>query len=150
MDISKNLNLVFGACRVFLVPVEDVLAVSAGADRFHQSVSLKEGKAWTEIYFTPGTAEIGEKPKDTDSGLLYEQMLKFELPGEDKALLSLLDKFTSRPLLVKVQFSNVLSKLFGGMENGAKLLPTYQVSSKSSGYLLEFSCQATQKSCWTA
>ena len=148
MTISKNSNLVFGACKVFLVSLEDVLSVTSGADKFHQSVTLKDEMTWTEIYFTLGTAEIGEKPKDTDSGLLYEQLLKFQLPGEDDALLSSLDQFAERPLLVKVQFSNVLSKLFGNTSNGVKLSPTYQVNSKSSGYQLEFSCLATRKSCW--
>lgn len=149
MTIAKNSNLIVSVCTVFVVPVEDVQTISAGADRFHQVVALKGGKSWTEIYFTPSTGEFTEKSKDTDAGTLYEQSLKLQFPGEDDTNLAELEAIADRPLLVAIQLSEgTYYKLIGSLENGAKLNPAIQLSSKGSGSVLEFYCQSSQKACW--
>lgn len=154
MIIGKNLNLTPAVCRIFFAPVDDVNSISPIPDRFHRHLAFKyripepTELSWKEIYFTAGTAEFNEKSKDTDSGELIEQSLKFIFPGEDEANLAALDLIAGRPVLVKVQYSAGMSKLIGDLDNGAKLSQVIQISNKISGSQLEFTCLATYRSCW--
>jgi hypothetical protein len=148
MSIIKNSNLTPAVCEIFVAHLNDVDSISTSPDRFHRHVSFNIGKNWQEIYFTPGTAELSEKSKDTDSGELIEQSLKFIFPGEDESNLAALDLIAGRPVLVKVQYSIGLSKLIGDLDNGSKLSQNTQVSNKISGSQLEFTCLATYRSCW--
>ena len=154
MIIGKNSNLTPAICRIFLAPVDDVSSITPIPDRFHRHLAFKyripepTELSWKEIYFTAGTAEFSEKSKDTDSGELIEQSLKFIFPGEDESNLTALDLIACRPVLVKVQYSTSMSKLIGDLDNGAKLSQVTQVSNKISGSQLEFTCLATYRSCW--
>ncbi len=146
--MNKNSNLVPAVCAIFCAPLDDVDAMTSTPDRFHRHVDLKTGKSWERIYFTPGTAEFTEKPKDTDSGELIEQSLKCMFPGEDDSNLAAFDAIASRPLLVVLQLNTGESKIIGDMGNGAKFFQTSQFSVKGSGSQLEFSCMATYRACW--
>ena len=148
MSIQKNSNLVPAVCNILFSALGDIDTVENDPDRFHKTVSFQTGKAWQEIYFTPGTAEFNEKPKITDAGELVEQSLKFIFPGEDEANLLALDKIIGRPVLLKICFSTGLTKLIGNPDNGAKLVKTYQVGAKSTGSQFEFTCSTTERSCW--
>lgn len=134
-------------CKIFFAPLSDVGSITNAADRFHRTVTFKTGKAWQEIYFTPGTAELTEKPKDTDAGQLIEQSLKFIFPGDDDDNLYYFDDILNRPALVKIQFQDASSKLLGDLTNGAKLSQTAQFSAKGSSSQLEFLCMAIYRAC---
>jgi len=146
--IKKNTLLIPSVCKISFAPFDDVDTISSAPDRFHRHIDFKSEKAWQEIYFTPGTAEFNEKAKDTDAGELIEQSLKFIFPGEDETNLSDLDAITGRPVLVKIEFATGSAKLLGEFGNGAKLSRVSQVSTKSTGSQLEFSCLATYRACW--
>ena len=145
--MDKNSNLVPAVCQIFCAPLGDVDTMAPAPDRFHRCVVLKSGKSWQQIYFTPGTAEFTEKPKDTDSGELIEQSLKCFFPGEDAANLAGFEAITRRPLLVMIQFDTGWGKIMGDLGNGAKLAQTSQFSAKGSGSQLEFTCNATYRAC---
>lgn len=148
MTIAKNTNLTPSICKIFFSPLEDIDTISSSPDRFHRFMYFETGKDWQEIYFTPGTAEFVEKPKDNDSGELIEQSLKFIFPGEDSGNLASLDAILNRPAVVKLQYPDGTSKLLGEIGNGAKLSQILQVSSKASGSQMEFFCMATYRACW--
>lgn len=148
MTIAKNSNLIPSICKIFFAPLDDLDAISSSPDRFHRYIYFKTGKSWQPIYFTPGSAEFVEKPKDNDSGELIEQSLKFIFPGEDSGNLASLDAILNRPSVVKLQYPYGTSKLLGDLGNGAKLSQILQVSSKAYGSQLEFSCMATYRACW--
>jgi hypothetical protein len=148
MAIAKNSNLIPAVCKIYFATLEDVESVLSTIDRFHLYVTFNNGKAWNEIYFTPGTAEFQEKQKENEAGDLIEQSLKFNFPGEDDTNMAALDSILNRPALVKMQFSTGVSKIIGDLTNGAKLSQTNQVSSKATGSQFEFSCNATYRACW--
>ena len=148
MTIAKNTNLIPMECKIFIAPLIDVDSITNAADRFHRSVTFETGKTWQEVYFTPGTAELTEKPKDTDAGELIEQSLKFIFPGDGDGNLASMDAILNRPALVKIQFQDATSKLMGDTANGAKLTQLSQFSAKGAGSTLEFSCMAIYRACW--
>jgi hypothetical protein len=148
MTIAKNTNLIPTVCKIFFAPLTDIDSIANSTDRFHRSVTFETGKAWQEVYFTPGTAELTEKPKDTDAGELIEQSLNFLFPGDGDGNLASLDAIINRPSLVKIQFQDSTSKLMGDPDNGAKLTQLSQFSAKGAGSTLEFSCMAIYRACW--
>ncbi len=150
MTIAKNSNLIPTICKIFFAPISDIYSISIVTDRFHRLVTFKNSKAWQEVYFTPGSADFTEKPKDTDPGELIEQSLKFMFPGEDDTNLVALDAILGRPGLVKIEYTGDVSKLMGDLENGAKITQNYQISAKGTGSQLEASCMATYRACWVS
>ena len=148
MSLTKNSNLVPVICNVYFSPIEDVDSIFSGTDRFHQIVVFNSGKSWQEIYFTPGTAEFNEKPKDNDAGTLFEQSLKFIFPGEDESNASAFDQVMDRPVLVKMQYSNGILKILGTKEIPARLSLVSQVTPKSTGAQFEFNRSAPEKAQW--
>ena len=148
MSIKKNAVLIPSICKIFFATLDEIESQIVAEDRFHRDVNFKDGHGWKEIYFTPGTADFIEKPKQTDSGELIEQSLKFFFPGEDESNMVDLDGILERPAVFKIQFTAVSCKLLGDMENGAKLSQVYQMSSKLSGSQLEITCIAAYRACW--
>lgn len=150
MTISKNSTLTPVICRVFFIPLTDVASVLPASEGFHYYVNLKPSKAWNEIYFTPASAELSEKPKETEAGLLYEQTFRMNFPGDENTNLAALDQIVDRPGLLKIQLSSGQFHLMGEFENGTKLSRSFQLAAKNSGSLLEFTCLATRPVGWTA
>jgi len=148
MSLTKNSNLIPTVCNIYFAPLDDIDTITPVTDRFHRQITFKEALSWQEIYFTPGTAEFTEKPKENDAGELIEQLLKFSLPGEDDSNLADLDGILGRPVLVKIEYSSGGKKLLGDLGNGAKLSQLLQISVKQTGSQLEFSCMATYRACW--
>ena len=144
----RNTNLIPSVCKIFFAPLSDINAISSTTDRFHRYVEFVDGKSWQQMYFTQGTAEFSEKSKDTESGEIIEQSLKFIFPGEDENNLASLDAIVGRPLAVKIQYSSGLMKLMGDVGNGVKLAQVNQISAKASGSQMEFSCMAAIRACW--
>lgn len=157
MTIAKNSNLIPSVCKIFFALLDNVDSITLAADRFHRNIVFKDNPlahtppsphTWQQIYFTVGTAEFTEKPKESDAGELIEQSIKFIFPGDDDTNLLSLDAIIGRPVMVKIEFSGEVSKLMGDLDNGAKLSQIYQISSKGTGSQLEFSCMATYRACW--
>ena len=148
MSIPKNSNLIPAICEINWALLDDVDSITATPDRFHRQIAFKCGKNWQEIYFTPGSIEFTEKSKDTDAGELIEQSLKFMFPGEDTSNMAVIDALLNRPVLVGIGYSTGMGKIMGDIGNGAKLSQVMQVSSKTTGSQLEFTCLANYRSPW--
>jgi hypothetical protein len=146
--MQKNTFLTPSICGVYLVPLSEIASVLPDSDGFHYHVTLKAGTDWQQIYFTPGSAELTEKPKETDAGLLYEQTLRMTFPGDDDTNLAALDQIVDRPGLVKIQLSSGQFHLMGEMENGARLSRSFQLAGKNSGSQLEFTCLGIRPIGW--
>lgn len=146
--MTKNTFLAPAICRVFCLPLSELMEILPVTDGFHFQVLLNPGKSWKEIYFTPGSAELGEKPKETEAGVLYEQTLRILFPGDGDANLAQLEQLQDRPLLIRIELSSGQTHLMGSAENGARLSRTLQLSAKATASQLEFSCQATTPMGW--
>ena len=147
MFINKSDYPLISVCRLFITPVEDVSAFTEGTDRFQRSITFKQGKSWKEIYFPPGSALFKEKEKEENAGVLIEQSLKFTFPGEDNDHSSLIAEVSGRGLIVLMNVSQGLPRVFGSPENGAILKRNMEISSKISGSEYEITCLA-QDSAW--
>lgn len=137
MSLLKNKTLLVSFCLVEIVPLDDVDTIVNTTDKYHVTVNLKSGKAWTSVYFTPGTAELSEKLKETDAGVLSELLFKITYPGVDESNIQSFDGFLDRPLLAVFHLSDGGKILIGCIGNGAKLTLNAQISSKSSGSFIE-------------
>jgi hypothetical protein len=147
--IKKNTFLTPAICGVWFVPMSDVVTVFAEPNGFYFHVTLSAGADWKQVYFTPGSAELSEKPKETDAGLLYEQSLRMNYPGDDADNILTLDAITDRAGLVKIQLSSGQFRLMGTIENGSRMMRSLQVGSKATGHQLEFTCLSPRAMGWT-
>lgn len=152
MAIKKNNNLHVQVCRVKVVPITDVASVTMGSPSYMRQVNLKEGASWIDLYHTPGSAEFTEKWKDTEAGMLFEQILRIQFPGLDETNRADLGMLERRGMLIGISIGEAGVKwlLMGSPDNGARLLSSISAGSKTPGILLEFTCMATQKAWWLA
>lgn len=149
MSLIKNSNLVHSICGISVVPLDEVDSLYVSASPHHAGVTLKSGKQWSDIYFTPGTAEFTEKTKDTDQGNLFEQAIRFVYPGMDETNQHSMDTIREKPLLVRFMVSsNAKWMIIGDIDNGAKLALSTQISTKASGHSFEFICSAIRPARW--
>ena len=149
MTLSKNQNLLSTICNVYFAFPEEISSYVDGADPYHVVITFKTGKAWKEIYFTPGSAEVTENLKAAEQGVLHDQLLKFIFPGEDDGNLRDLELMKDRPVILKMYFPSAnKSKIMGTMENGARLIFNFSTSQKSTGWEMAFSCLADEPACW--
>jgi hypothetical protein len=148
MYIDKNSSRLLPVCKIFVVPVTDVNTFAEGSSRFRRTITLKTGKEWLEIYFTAGTAKYNEKEKEEDAGSLIEQTLKFSFPGEDSDTASLIASISLRQLIVLMSISGSTPKVFGSLENGARLKINRELSAKGSSTECEISCKSEYFAWW--
>lgn len=150
MAISKNSNLLPLICGIYYALPEEVVSLSySSTDLYHKTIVFKTGKAWKQIYFTPGSAEFTENDKSSDPGILSEQTLKFIFPGEDENNNKDIDLIKDRPVLVKIFYPSInLSKIMGTLENGARLISNLTTSPKSSGREMIFACLGDEPASW--
>lgn len=146
--IQKNNNLVPVITGISFAPVSDIDTMEQGTDRFRRVVTFLSQKDWIPVYFTPGTAELVEKPKDNDAGELFEISLKFLFPGDDEATLAALDPMTDRPVVVRIGYDHGGVKVIGSPENPARLQQSFQHTAKVAGCQFEFGQMAECRAPW--
>lgn len=144
MFIDKNSITLLTICRLYVAPIVDVSSFNDGSSRFYKIITFKSLKRWLEIYFTPGSAQFTEKEKEEDAGNLVEQSLKFTFPGEDLDSTSLLVQLERQQLIVLMSIDGTFPKVFGSLENGARLKRSSQITPKGSATECEIICSAQQ------
>jgi hypothetical protein len=145
MTISKNDNLVPSICRIYYAPLSLIHSITQypGNDRFDKQINILGTYRFSQLYFTPGSAELSEKQKPVDAGETFEQNLKLIFPGDQSSNNLAFDILTGRPLLLLIYYSSVFMKIMGDIGNGARLIRNVQVSPKGVNHQLEFSCTTT-------
>lgn len=144
MFIDKNSKTILTICRLYVAPIVDVSSFNDGSNRFCKTITFKSGKDWLEIYLTPGSAQFTEKEKEEEAGNLVEQSLKFTFPGEDTDTTSLLAQLERQQLIVLMSIDGNFPKVFGSLENGARLKRSSQIILKGSTTECEIICSAQQ------
>lgn len=149
MALDKNSNRLPIITNVFYLPVELISAISIySSDRFIKNVYLVAEAAPLEIYFSPGSAIFEEKDKQDDAGLLHEQSLKMNFPGDDNDNPTLFDALRNHPLLVVFQYNDGTKKFFGCPENGARFAKSSRFDVKNAGSEFTFSCSSQETAWW--
>jgi hypothetical protein len=146
--MTKNTNLALTVNKVYYTYPDVPVEVNNYTDRFHKEIKYDNTKTlWTEIQCTPGSASWEEKENTIDAGTIFEQKLKFILPGEDDTNTDFFDK-VRRPILVKITFDKGLPKLVGCDDNPAVFERVMKTSAKESGSECLFTCKATEPAWW--
>lgn len=146
--MSKNTNLAITITGVYFTYPDVPVSISDDGDRFHKSILYNNGtELWTEIPCTPGSASFEEKEDPNDAGIIFQQKLKFILPGEDATNTEFFDE-VRRPVLIKINFNKGYPKLIGCEENPARFERLLKASAKESGSECTFTCQATEPAWW--
>jgi len=147
--MTKNTNLAITITKVFYTYPDVPVKIENYLNRFHKKIFYDNSKTlWNEITFTSGSASFEEKPKTTDAGIIFEQKLKFTVPGEDDTNTAFFDQLL-RPTLVKVMFNKGLyPKLIGCAETPARFERVLKTSAKDSGSECQFTCQALDPAAW--
>lgn len=146
--MDKNLNLAITITGILFTYPDIPISIEDDTDRFHKEITYDSGTSlWTPIPITPGTGSFEEKDKDTDAGVLFEQKLKFIIPGEDDDNTQFFD-LLRRPVLIKITFGKGNPKLIGCEENPARMERILKASAKDSGSECTIACQATEPAWW--
>jgi hypothetical protein len=148
MTLVKNSNRIASICKLFYVYKEEIASMNFGSDLFHQSVVLKNNCAWKEIYFTPGSAEFTEVQKEELPGQSYQQKLRFLFPGEDEGNQSDLEPVITRPVVIRMDYSNEKSKIMGDISNPARINKSQKTDSKYSGFEFTATCVEVCQAFW--
>ena len=125
----------------------EIDSISNGSTSKHKTVSFNDGKAWKEIYFTPGSANYSEPPKKNDAGIIYNQKLTAFHPGEDENNVIDFSNLENRPLIIKVLYSSGQMKLVGNKINYAELSDALNINQKT-GHAITILREDYNKAFW--
>jgi hypothetical protein len=114
--MDKNQNLGLSICGVSYIDVNDVSTIINGSDENHKEVTLKPGKNWTNIYFTPGKAQFEDPQDQSNAGPLRNQKLVFPYPGYDTANRTEFNKYGYKGYLFAITYNNEMQLLMGDRE----------------------------------
>jgi len=112
---------------------------------FHVEVGLADGLFWIPVYFVPGSAELAEPSAEHAQGKLYNQLLKYRVPGDDSADLARLERLHTLPVIIKITFSDGIERIMGAPDNPALYASDFASSAKSTGANAAFRCQASHR-----
>jgi hypothetical protein len=128
---------------VWYVPTTDVQSYGIVSDR--AVVTLKSGKSWVNMYFTPGTAALEESHADEGRAWAYLQRFSASMPGEDIENTEWVDEYNNRPVLIKLVQNNGV-KLLGSLDIPCRMRLTY--STTESGILLRVERKSKERARW--
>ena len=80
------------------------------------NIVFKTGKDWNRLYFTPQTIAYDEKERETKGGKVIDFSIKYNYPGDEVAVTTLLESMRTRNYLLKLKDMNNNILLFGSLE----------------------------------
>lgn len=150
MIIPKNTNLVQLICKLYYGLPDEISSIyeDPAKDEFHKIVTFKTGKVWKDLYFTPGSADFQEQEKQDDAGPVFDQALKFILPGEDDTLEALLDVLRTRCVVIRMEYMSGASKLIGDLDHVPVFLQKIITNTKMTGIEVTFTLLSSDPAPW--
>jgi hypothetical protein len=136
MAYTKNSTLAQTICKIEYINLLDVSTVTTLLGI--STVTLLSGKAWSNFYFSPGTAEFDGGIEQTVHGQIRKQVLSFFYPGVDPDDEVAFEMDTLAKWLVKITYSDNSKQLMGDKMFGVQLSNTF--NSKDSGQKVTFNC----------
>ena len=128
-NTTDNLS---GIAQLEYVYKEDVASIDT-------DVVLKTGKVWNTIPFTKRSVQPNTKQKETDGGILYNTLLKFKIPRDEKAFADELVSISSGFILVRETDQNGTVRIIGSDSVPARLI--FEISKIGyNGYDCEITC----------
>lgn len=141
MKMNETRNIIIE--EVWYVPTSDVNSIGllGGKD----VVTLKSGKDWLKVYFTPGTASLEEDPIREGRADAFTQRFVMSLPGEDEDTREWIDEVDNRPVLLKLVQNNGV-KLLGSMAVPCRMKIGYSLT--GSGMNVRVERRSTDRVRW--
>ena len=143
MSFEKNSNLIPTICSIQFANVNDVSSITVGTTFFNRVVTFKQGKTWTSIYNTPGKNQYVATPKKTNAGTYFEHRLSSFFPGDDAVNLSDFDNFENKRFVIRMNYTNGESRIFGDLINGAEISQNFET--EKGGNTLSYYCDSVNK-----
>jgi hypothetical protein len=81
----------------------------------------KEGKSWTEIYFTPKSVKISHEAKETSAGETHEYNIEHHIPYNRLMAAQNISQLSRKIFYLKITFINGNVRIFGEAEIGMRL-----------------------------
>lgn len=114
---SKLLKIV----AVYFAPSSSIDSIVQNGQ--NATVNFLGDEDWEEIKFT--AASYAEPSKETDNGIIYNQLLRLMLAGDDILLQKRVFEIISSKPIFRFEYDNEVSKIMGDTQNYVKLLPGF-------------------------
>jgi len=82
------------------------------------------------------------------AGLMYDQKLKIRFPGENETNLQQFNDLEGVGLVIRIDFSDGRSKMFGTIYNPAYIVPDYKADDDGPVLQIVFECQSPKRAPW--
>lgn len=135
MSIDKQPQSVKIICAIFYCFPDEISIQLVGASS--AIGTFQPAKAWKKIYNTPASIDYKEKQIDGSAGTIYDKELQLYFPGNDQASQDELTGISRRPILIKFDYQDGVSKVVGLKENPAMLSLDLESSAKT-GFIASF------------
>lgn len=133
--------------KIEIVEQSDVLSISMPNSNGEVTITLNDGKTWTDFPFTSYTAQFDEKEKKKTAGILVEQTLKCSVPKVSASKTLELTNYLNKKLVVKITDGNGTQFCMGTLNLPVKMLKEVirpEKPSEYNGYQITFECDNTQ------
>lgn len=145
MQHNKSNSLVPMITHIMYQFPENIESYSPGSKHHHVEVILKDDKYWIPVYFAPGSAEYSEPSIEDPNGKIFNQQLKFRVPGDNTDELTMLENIDTLPVILKITYSNGNEKIMGEPENPAIYISDYSSNAKATGSTHIFKSQSSKR-----
>jgi hypothetical protein len=127
MSITKNTNLFLPIVKIYYALADDISSIN-DIDNEMASVTFDAGKDWSLLYASRDSIVFNESQKDVNEGVVYDQTLEFKNPGDDNSNNITLVGLANKKIVIRLDYINGESKLFGSLTNPCKILNSYKYS----------------------
>jgi hypothetical protein len=90
-------------------------------------VEPKNGKTWSEIYFTPKTVKINHTIQKTSAGEIHEYNIVHHIPYNRLSAAQNISQLQNRTFYLKLIFLNGNARIFGEPDNVMKFQATEEI-----------------------
>lgn len=121
MNIEKfeGVNMM-GFQQLEIIKTADVASISKPVDN-QVTVTLKPGRSWQKVYFTPESGLLSVSGKEDDAGEYFSVIATVQVPKVQTSVLQLLNDIRYRRMLLKVTNNNDEQWLIGTLNQPCKL-----------------------------
>lgn len=145
-DILKN-NTILRLCKISYQFTRNVNSINNDPNSFHKKVELIAGQSWFEIQTTKAKLEYSEPPEENPNGTIYKRKLSAFYPSEKDADIELFENLSNSTLIIKLDYSDGSSKLFGDLLQPVICLVGY-ASGQDTEFSLVFTSTSENRSVW--
>lgn len=145
-DILKS-NTILRLCKISYQFTRNVNSIINDADRFHKKVILNTNQSWFEIQCQKAKLEYSEPAEENPNGTIYKRKLSVIFPSEKDADIELFENLSNSLLIIKLDYSNGSSKLFGDLLQPVICLVGY-ISGQDTEFTPLFLSPSEKRSPW--